>query len=457
MSYFGTDGIRGKFGELPITPDFILKLGYVTGLVLIENNNNPARKPSVVIGKDTRLSGYVIEGALQAGFNAAGVDVHMLGPLPTPAIAHLTRSFNADAGVVISASHNPYFDNGIKFFSADGKKLTDEMQSAINDKLTAIMDASNSDNSAIMPILDPARLGKNNRINDAKGRYIEFCKSTFPGHLDSRGLKLVVDTANGAGYHVAPKVFHELGAHVVAIGAEPNGYNINEKVGATHPKALQAAVLQNEADYGIALDGDGDRLMMVDKHGKVYDGDSLIYVIAKARAKEGVAIGGVVGTVMTNMAMELALQEQGVAFCRAKVGDRYVLEQLHQRGWLIGGEASGHILCMDKHNTGDGIISALQVLAALRTLKQDLATVCADWQPYPQTMINVRIQKGQDWQSVSKEALAAVEKELEGKGRVVLRASGTEPVVRVMVEARQADWAQQGAERIAAAITGTAK
>ena len=272
-----------------------------------------------------------------------------------------------------------------------------------------------------------------------------------------RGLKLVVDTANGAGYHVAPKVFHELGAQVVSIGDEPNGYNINEKCGATHPKTLQAAVLQNEADYGLALDGDGDRLMMVDRNGKVYDGDSLIYVIAKARALEGIEIGGVVGTVMTNMAMEIALKEQGVQFCRAKVGDRYVLEQLHQRGWLIGGEASGHILCMDKHNTGDGIISALQVLAALCILGQDLATVCADWQPYPQTMINVRIQKGQKWQEASAGVLAEVEKELEGRGRVVLRASGTEPVVRVMVEAKQADWAKKGAERIAAAIQGSKK
>ncbi|WP_308025430.1 phosphoglucosamine mutase, partial [Neisseria oralis] len=295
------------------------------------------------------------------------------------------------------------------------------------------------------------------RINGADDRYIEFCKSTFPNHLDLRGLKLVVDTANGAGYHVAPKVFHELGAQVVSIGDEPNGYNINEKCGATHPKTLQAAVLQNEADYGLALDGDGDRLMMVDRNGKVYDGDSLIYVIAKARALEGIEIGGVVGTVMTNMAMEIALKEQGVQFCRAKVGDRYVLEQLHQRGWLIGGEASGHILCMDKHNTGDGIISALQVLAALRILGQDLATVCADWQPYPQTMINVRIQKGQKWQEASAGVLAEVEKELEGRGRVVLRASGTEPVVRVMVEAKQADWAKKGAERIAAAIQGSKK
>ena len=442
--YFGTDGVRGEVGQFPITPDFVLKLGYAAGQVLVQHDDE--HRPTVLIGKDTRISGYMLEAALVAGFTAAGVNVIQTGPLPTPGVAYLTRALRLAAGVMISASHNVYSDNGIKFFAEGGVKLSDAIELEIEAKLAEEMQTQPSSN-----------LGRARRINGADDRYIEFCKSTFPGHLDLRGLKLVVDTANGAGYHVAPKVFHELGAQVVAIGAEPSGYNINEKVGATHPKALQAAVLQNEADYGIALDGDGDRLMMVDKHGKVYDGDSLIYVIAKARAKEGVAIGGVVGTVMTNMAMELALQAQGVAFCRAKVGDRYVLEQLHQRGWLIGGEASGHILCMDKHNTGDGIISALQVLAALHTLKQDLATVCADWQPYPQTMINVRIQKGQDWQSVSKEALAAVEKELEGKGRVVLRASGTEPVVRVMVEARQADWAQQGAERIAAAITGTAK
>ena len=324
-------------------------------------------------------------------------------------------------------------------------KLSDEIELEIEAKLDQEMQTRPSD-----------LLGRARRINGADDRYIEFCKSTFPSNLDLRGFKLVIDTANGAGYDVAPKVFHELGAQVVTIGDDPNGYNINDKCGATHTKALQAAVLQNDADYGIALDGDGDRLMMVDKNGKVYDGDSLIYVIAKARAKEGVEIGGVVGTVMTNMAMEIALKEQGVDFARAKVGDRYVLEQLHQRNWLVGGEASGHILCMDKHNTGDGIISALQVLAALRTLNQDLAQAI-DWQPYPQTMINVRIQKDQDWQSVSAEALAEVEKELEGKGRVVLRASGTEPVVRVMVEAKQMDWARNGAEKIAAAIQKAAK
>ena len=442
--YFGTDGVRGEVGQFPITPDFVLKLGYAAGQVLVQHDSE--HRPTVLIGKDTRISGYMLEAALVAGFTSAGVNVIQTGPLPTPGVAYLTRALRLSAGVMISASHNVYSDNGIKFFAEGGVKLSDEIEMEIEAKIDEEMKTQPSD-----------RLGRARRINGADDRYIEFCKSTFPNHLDLRGLKLVVDTANGAGYHVAPKGFHELGAQVVSIGDEPNGYNINEKCGATHPKTLQAAVLQNEADYGLALDGDGDRLMMVDRNGKVYDGDSLIYVIAKARALEGIEIGGVVGTVMTNMAMEIALKEQGVQFCRAKVGDRYVLEQLHQRGWLIGGEASGHILCMDKHNTGDGIISALQVLAALRILGQDLATVCADWQPYPQTMINVRIQKGQKWQEASAGVLAEVEKELEGRGRVVLRASGTEPVVRVMVEAKQADWAKKGAERIAAAIQSSKK
>ena len=393
--YFGTDGVRGEVGQFPITPDFVLKLGYAAGQVLVQHDSE--HRPTVLIGKDTRISGYMLEAALVAGFTSAGVNVIQTGPLPTPGVAYLTRALRLSAGVMISASHNVYSDNGIKFFAEGGVKLSDEIELEIEAKIDEEMKTQPSD-----------RLGRARRINGADDRYIEFCKSTFPNHLDLRGLKLVVDTANGAGYHVAPKVFHELGAQVVSIGDEPNGYN-------------------------------------------------MIYVIAKARALEGIEIGGVVGTVMTNMAMEIALKEQGVQFCRAKVGDRYVLEQLHQRGWLIGGEASGHILCMDKHNTGDGIISALQVLAALRILGQDLATVCADWQPYPQTMINVRIQKGQKWQEASAGVLAEVEKELEGRGRVVLRASGTEPVVRVMVEAKQADWAKKGAERIAAAIQGSKK
>ena len=437
--YFGTDGVRGEVGQHPITPEFVMKLAYAAGQVLVQHGLD--RRPTVLIGKDTRISGYMLEAAMEAGFTAAGVNVLLTGPLPTPGVAYLTRALRLDCGVMISASHNVYSDNGIKFFAEGGVKLTDAVELEIEAQLDAPMQTVASD-----------FLGRARRINGADDRYIEFCKSTFPNDLNLRGLKLVVDTANGAGYHVAPKVFHELGAEVVSIGAEPNGYNINLKVGATHTKALQAAVLQNEADYGIALDGDGDRLMMVDKVGKVYDGDSLIYVIAKARAASGSLKGGVVGTVMTNLAMELALQERGIEFVRAKVGDRYVLEQLLQRGWQVGGEASGHVLCMDKHNTGDGIVSALQVLAGLQTLQQDLATALADWRPFPQTMINVKIRKGQDWQSAAEPVAAAVEAELAGKGRVVLRPSGTEPVVRVMVEAQQADVAKQAAEKIARAI-----
>ncbi|WP_274584929.1 phosphoglucosamine mutase [Neisseria leonii] len=437
--YFGTDGVRGEVGQFPITPDFVLKLGYAAGRVLAQHDSG--HTPTVLIGKDTRISGYMLEAALVAGFTAAGVHVVQTGPLPTPGVAYLTRALRLSAGVMISASHNVFSDNGIKFFAEGGVKLSDAVELEIEAKLDEAVQTEPS-----------PHLGRARRISGADDRYIEFCKSTFPSHMNLRGLKLVVDTANGAGYAVAPKVFHELGAEVVSIGNTPNGFNINEKCGATHTKTLQAAVLQNEADYGIALDGDGDRLMMVDKHGKAYDGDSLIYVIAKARTKQGLDFGGVVGTVMTNLAMELALEEKGIAFARAKVGDRYVLEQLAARGWQVGGEASGHILCMDKHNTGDGIISALQVLAALNILQQDLSAA-VDWQPFPQTMINVRLQKGSDWQSASAAALAEVEQELAGgKGRVVLRASGTEPVVRVMVEARQADWAQSGAERIAQAI-----
>ena len=433
MSYFGTDGIRGKFGELPITPDFILKLGYVTGLVLIENNNNPARKPSVVIGKDTRLSGYVIEGALQAGFNAAGVDVHMLGPLPTPAIAHLTRSFNADAGVVISASHNPYFDNGIKFFSGDGKKLTDEMQSAINDKLTAIMDASNSDNSAIMPILDPARLGKNNRINDAKGRYIEFCKGSFPYQYDLDHLTVVVDCANGSGYSVAPRVMRELGANVIAINNKPDGININANCGSTHPENLQKAVLEYEADVGLALDGDGDRIVMVDEAGELVDGDGILYVLATQGQTKA---EGVVGTLMSNMGLELALKDANIAFTRAKVGDRYVMQELEANGWILGGEPSGHILCLDKSRTGDAIIAGLQVLAVMQARGKALSDLTEGFEVLPQKLVNVRLSQMQD-PFEHEELVAAFDKAratLEGRGRLLIRQSGTEPMIRVMVE-----------------------
>ena len=432
MSYFGTDGIRGKFGELPITPDFILKLGYVTGLVLIENNQNAARKPSVVIGKDTRLSGYVIEGALQAGFNAAGVDVHMLGPLPTPAIAHLTRSFNADAGVVISASHNPYYDNGIKFFSGDGKKLTDAMQNAINDKLNAIM-AADGNNDALMPILDPAQLGKNNRIDDAKGRYIEFCKGSFPYQYDLDHLTVVVDCANGAGYSVAPRVMRELGANVIAINNKPDGVNINEDCGSTHPKGLQEAVLKYEADVGIALDGDGDRIVMVDEAGNLVDGDGILYVLATQGQTKAV---GVVGTLMSNMGLELALKAANIEFMRAKVGDRYVMQELEANGWILGGEPSGHILCLDKSRTGDAIIASLQILAVMQARGKALSDLTEGFEVLPQKLVNVRLSQMQD-PFEHEELVAAFDKAratLEGRGRLLIRQSGTEPMIRVMVE-----------------------
>ncbi|MBH0007482.1 phosphoglucosamine mutase [Psychrobacter sp. SWN149] len=433
MSYFGTDGIRGKFGELPITPDFILKLGYVTGQVLVERNDNPARRPSVVIGKDTRLSGYVIEGALQAGFNAAGVDVHMLGPLPTPAIAHLTRSFNADAGVVISASHNPYYDNGIKLFSGDGKKLTDEMQNAINDKLKTIMNIDSSDSSLMMPILDPAQLGKNNRIDDAKGRYIEFCKGSFPYQYDLSHLTIVVDCANGAGYSVAPRVMRELGAKVIAIHNTPDGININADCGSTHPESLQKAVVEHEADVGIALDGDGDRIVMVDETGKLVDGDGILYVLATKGLNRA---AGVVGTLMSNMGLELALKEADIEFTRAKVGDRYVMHELEANGWILGGEPSGHILCLDKSRTGDAIIASLQVLAVMQAQGRALSELVEGFEVLPQKLVNVRLSKMQD-PFEHEELVAAFDKAqatLEGRGRLLIRQSGTEPMIRVMVE-----------------------
>ncbi len=386
----------------------------------------------MVIGKDTRLSGYVIEGALQAGFNAAGVDVHMLGPLPTPAIAHLTRSFNADAGVVISASHNPYFDNGIKFFSGDGKKLTDELQNAINDKLTAIMSTTDS-NDALMPILDPAQLGKNNRINDAKGRYIEFCKGSFPYQYDLDHLTVVVDCANGAGYSVAPRVMRELGANVIAINNKPDGININAKCGSTHPESLQKAVLEHEADVGIALDGDGDRIVMVDEAGELVDGDGILYVLAtqgQTKAK------GVVGTLMSNMGLELALKDADIEFTRAKVGDRYVMQELEANGWILGGEPSGHILCLDKSRTGDAIIAGLQVLAVMQARGKALSDLTEGFEVLPQKLVNVRLSKMQD-PFEHEELVTAFDKAratLEGRGRLLIRQSGTEPMIRVMVE-----------------------
>jgi phosphoglucosamine mutase len=441
--YFGTDGVRGEVGQFPITPEFVMRLGYAAGRVLVDHDGD--QRPTVLIGKDTRISGYMLEAALQAGFTAAGVNVLLTGPLPTPGIAYLTRALRLAAGVVISASHNPYHDNGIKFFAEGGRKLDDAIELEIEAMLDSPMETR------------PSReLGRARRIEGAAERYIEFCKSSFPNDHDLKGLKLVVDCANGATYHIAPKVFHELGAEVVVIGGEPDGFNINDKTGATHPKTLQAAVLQHEADYGVALDGDGDRLIMVDARGQVYDGDSLLYVIAKARAQGGDFKGGVAGTVMTNLGMELALKKLGIPFGRAKVGDRYVLEMLQANGWMLGGESSGHLLCMDCHSTGDGIISALQVLKCLRLLGCDLATACRDWQPFPQMLINVRLQ-GQDWKAASTATLAEAEQALAGRGRVVLRPSGTEPVVRVMVEADEQGLSEHWARAIARVIEDAAR
>ena len=427
--YFGTDGVRGTVGEAPITPEFVMRLGYAAGTTLVAREHLPAGEhPAVLIGKDTRISGYMLEAALEAGFAAAGVDVMLTGPLPTPAIAYLTRALRLQAGVVISASHNPYPDNGIKFFSAGGTKLPDAVEAEIESRLEQPMGCAAS-----------ARLGKARRVDDAAGRYIEFCKSTFPAELDLRGMKIVVDCAHGAAYHIAPKVFHELGAEVHAIGAEPNGLNINDQVGATSPQALQQAVAARGADLGIAVDGDGDRLVMADAAGRLYDGDQLLYVIACQRLANG-GLAGVVGTLMTNLGMEHALAKLGVPVVRARVGDRYVLETLIERGWKLGGENSGHIICLDRHTTGDGIVSALQVLAALQLQHAALDRACADLKLYPQTLVNVKLPSGFDWQGRPEieSARLAAEKALGDSGRVLLRASGTEPLLRVMVEGREA-------------------
>jgi phosphoglucosamine mutase len=436
--YFGTDGIRGRVGATPITPDFVMKLGYAAGKVLAQAET-ASGKPAVLIGKDTRISGYMLEAALEAGFAAAGVDVMLAGPMPTPAIAYLTRALRLSAGVVISASHNPYHDNGIKFFSASGNKLPDVVEAAIEAALELPIECVSSE-----------ALGKAKRLFDAQGRYIEFCKSTFPNELDLRGLKLVVDCAHGAAYHIAPDVFHELGAEVIAMGNEPNGLNINEGVGATAPAALSAAVKENRADIGIALDGDADRLLMVDANGRVYNGDELLYVMAMDRLSFS-RVEGVVGTLMTNMALEVAFRQLGVDFARAKVGDRYVLEILQERGWLLGGEGSGHLLCLDKHTTGDGIVSALQVLSALKRSGKTLEQATADLTLYPQRLINVKVKPGFDWQKDSAllSEKEAVEAELGDAGRVLIRASGTEPLLRVMVEAKHAETADRCARRIA--------
>jgi phosphoglucosamine mutase len=440
-SYFGTDGIRGTVGLAPITPDFILRLGHAVGRVL----RRTAERPAVVIGKDTRISGYMIESALEAGFASAGVDTLLSGPIPTPAVAYLTRALRLDLGVVISASHNPYADNGIKFFSAAGEKLPDEWEAAVEAAL-----------GEPAQWVDSTGLGKARRIDDARGRYIEFCKSTVRHDLSLRGLKLVIDAANGAAYQVAPDVFHELGAEVVSIGCSPNGLNINDGVGATAPAALVKTVAEQRADYGIALDGDADRLQIVDASGRLFNGDELLYVMVVERLAKGQKVDGAVGTLMTNMAVELALRTRDVPMVRAKVGDRYVLEELSSRGWLLGGEGSGHLLALDKHTTGDGIISALQVLQAVCQSGQSLAQMLRDVTLFPQTLINVRMGADVDWKAnrVLASEQEAVQRELSENGRVLIRASGTEPLLRVMVEASDAALAQQCAERLARAARG---
>lgn len=444
--YFGTDGVRGLVGQLPITPEFVMRLGYAAGTVLVADDLQhgtlpEGERPAVLIGKDTRVSGYLLEAALEAGFAAAGVDVMLCGPLPTPAVAYLTRALRLQAGVVISASHNPFHDNGIKFFSGQGTKLPDALEHEIEARLEQPMGC-----------VDSAHLGRARRINDAQGRYIEFCKSTFPNELDLRGLKIAVDCAHGAAYQVAPAVFHELGADVVAVAVAPNGLNINDGVGATAGESLRRAVLEHRADVGIALDGDADRLLMADAQGRLYDGDQLLYVIARNRHFEKGE--GVVGTLMSNLGFEHALARHGIAFERAKVGDRYVLEALNERGWNLGGENSGHIISLDKHTTGDGIVAALQVLSALRSRKLTLAEACADLVMYPQRLVNVRLPQGFDWrndpsiQAASRAANAA----LQGKGRVLLRPSGTEPLLRVMVEGEVGEEVGHWVEYIAGAV-----
>jgi len=434
--YFGTDGIRGTVGVAPITPDFVLRLAHAVGRVLKRSEE----RPTVLIGKDTRISGYMLESAMESGFNSAGVDVVLLGPLPTPGVAFLTRAQRAALGVVISASHNPFADNGIKFFSAHGSKLSDAWERDVE----AMLEQEPA-------WVGSAHLGKSRRLNDAAGRYIEFCKSVFPADLTLKGLKLVVDAAHGAAYQVAPTVFRELGAQVTTIGCAPDGMNINQNVGATHPQALVAAVHAAQADYGIALDGDADRLQVVDGQGRLYNGDELLYLLVHERLLQGQAVAGVVGTLMTNMAVELALRARGIAMVRAKVGDRYVLEELDKRGWILGGEGSGHLLALDRHSTGDGVISALSVLAACARAGRTLAQLLSDLTLFPQVLINVRIAPGYDWQSnpQAQSVLREIEAELGDAGRVLVRASGTEPLLRVMVEACEAAQAQACAQRLA--------
>ncbi|HHW3270838.1 phosphoglucosamine mutase [Haemophilus influenzae] len=436
--YFGTDGVRGKVGAYPITPDFALKLGWAAGKVLASQGSK-----MVLIGKDTRISGYMLESALEAGLAAAGLSAAFTGPMPTPAIAYLTRTFRAEAGIVISASHNPYYDNGIKFFSAKGTKLPDEIEEAIEAMLEQPIDC-----------VESAELGKASRINDAAGRYIEFCKGTFPAHLGLEGYKIVVDCANGATYHIAPNVFRELGAEVIEIGTDPNGLNINEKCGATDVTALQAKVVEMKADVGLAYDGDGDRIMMVDHLGNKVDGDQILFIIAREALRSGQLKGGVVGTLMSNMSLEIALKMLGVPFLRANVGDRYVLEKMLENDWTLGGENSGHIIIADKNTTGDGIVASLAVLAAMAQHKLSLNELASAVKLFPQVLINVRFAGGENplESDAVKSVVAEVEKRLEGKGRILLRKSGTEPLIRVMVECQDAKLAQQCAEEIAEAV-----
>lgn len=438
--WFGTDGIRGTVGQEPMTPEFVTRLGHAFGVEL--QRRSRASRPAVLIGKDTRISGYLLESALEAGLSSAGVDSHLVGPLPTPGVAYLTRTLRLSAGIVISASHNPYPDNGIKFFSAQGEKLPDELEARIEARLQAPI--------ACRPA---GELGRAFRVADAAGRYIEFCKGSFPADLDLRGLKLVVDCANGAAYHIAPNVFHELGAEVVPLSNEPDGLNINAGCGATHPQSLAAGVLEHGADAGIALDGDADRLIMVDAAGRVVDGDQLLYAIVRHRHARS-PVAGVAGTLMSNLGLEQALDRLGIPLGRAAVGDRYVIEMLRERGWLYGGESSGHIICLDRHTTGDGVVSALQVLAAMAMAGSSLAELVAEVQVCPQVLRNVRLQPGFDWRSHAplQDAMRTAESALAGRGRLLVRPSGTEPLLRVMVEADDAKLAREAVDHIVATL-----
>lgn len=437
--YFGTDGIRGLVGVSPITPDFVLRLAHAVGRVLKKTH----KRPLVLIGKDTRISGYMLESALESGFNSAGVDVLLLGPIPTPGVAYLTRAQRASLGVVISASHNPYHDNGIKFFSALGTKLDDSWELEVEQAL---------DEAPVW--VDSVMLGKAKRLDDAAGRYIEFCKSTFSNDLSLKGLKIVVDAAHGAAHIIAPKVFHELGAEVIAIGCAPDGLNINKEVGATHPEALVKTVLEHQADIGIALDGDADRLQIVDSSGRLYNGDELLYLMAMDRIELGEKVPGVVGTLMTNIAIENAFKAKGIQLIRAKVGDRYVLEELHKNNWLLGGESSGHLLALDKHSTGDGLVSALQVLQACARSGRSLQQLLEGVELCPQVMINVKLQAGFDWKTNQNfmQEIAKAEKQLKDTGRLLIRPSGTEPLLRIMVESSQVGQAQQIAEHLSSIV-----